>query len=575
MARVGIFIDALGGSIPAPFRERIITALQGLPDIVFCMDEENLTSSEGLDRMTKRLETEEVDRVVIIGGSPKIYESSFHKWGHPPVIGSTRLRLNPYLFFVANVREQALWAMVDEDAALERAKTIITKTIRMASTSKPIEAQSLLLKPEVLVLGGGITGISSAQALAKSGIHVTLLEKGENLGGRASELRRFYNRPEEVQKWIEEKVSEIHQIPNITLITQAELKRVDGHLGRFQAKIQRQDGTETVLSTCAIVVATGYGTERERKGILGHKRVITLPEMEKLLSEAKSPNLFWDGKKVEMVTFLLDGVNEDIKVDSINAIKQGLLLQETLQCQVAILCKDLKVAADGMERLYRKAREKGALFFKYEESPRLSTVNGQIQVDVKDTAAIQKIEQWPVSILSDLIVISEAFIPAPETERLSEILKIHLGNRGFLMEDNPQLLRVRSNRRGIFVAGACRFPQEVSESLIEARAVVQEVLALLSKGTYPYDLAVAEVDPKKCAVCYTCPRLCPHSAITVEQYAEANIYKTFGIEGMKWGAAKVDPAACYGCGICVAECPAKAITLHHLTDEGIYAQMNL
>jgi heterodisulfide reductase subunit A-like polyferredoxin len=236
----------------------------------------------------------------------------------------------------------------------------------------------------------------------------------------------------------------------------------------------------------------------------------------------------------------------------------------------------LKVAADGMERLYRKAREKGVLFFKYEELPRLSMVNGQIQVDVKDTAAIQKTEQWPVSILSDLIVISEAFIPAPETERLSEILKIHLGNRGFLMEDNPQLLRVRSNRRGIFVAGACRFPQEVSESLIEARAVVQEVMALLSKGTYLYDLAVAEVDPKKCAVCYTCPRLCPHSAITVEKYAEGNVYKTFGIEeGMKWGAAKVDPVACYGCGICVAECPAKAITLQHETDEQIYAQMGL
>jgi heterodisulfide reductase subunit A-like polyferredoxin len=303
---------------------------------------------------------------------------------------------------------------------------------------------------------------------------------------------------------------------------------------------------------------------------------MTLSEMEKLLSETKSPNLLWDGKKVEMVTFLLDGVNEDIKVDSINAIKQGLLLQETLQCQVAILCKDVKVAADGMERLYRKAREKGVLFFKYEELPRLSMVNGQIQVDVKDTAAIQKTEQWPVSILSDLIVISEAFIPAPETEHLCSVLKLHLGNRGFLMEDNPQLLRVRSNRRGIFVAGACRFPQEVSESLIEARAVVQEVMALLSKGTYPYDLAVAEVDPKKCAVCYTCPRLCPHSAITVEKYAEGNVYKTVGIEeGMKWGAAKVDPVACYGCGICVAECPAKAITLHHLTDEGIYAQMNL
>jgi heterodisulfide reductase subunit A len=203
-------------------------------------------------------------------------------------------------------------------------------------------------------------------------------------------------------------------------------------------------------------------------------------------------------------------------------------------------------------------------------------VNGQIQVDVKDTAAIQRQDQWPVSILSDLVVVSEAFVPSPETERIAEILKVHLGNQGFVMEDNPQYLRVRSNRRGIFVAGACRFPQELSESMIEARAVAQEVTALLSKGAYAYDLAVAEVDPEKCAVCYTCPRLCPHSAITIEKYAERNVYAPPGTgDGAIWGAAKVDPVACYGCGICVAECPAKAIILHHLTDEQIYAQMNL
>lgn len=576
MARIGIFIDALNGSIPKTFIKGIINILQELPEILFYVEEEDLTSPEGLERMAKQLEAREVDRVLIIGGSPKIYETSFLKWNHPPVVGSMRLPLNPYLFSVANVREQALWLTADEASALDRAKTIIAKTILMASASQAIEAQSLPLKPEVLVLGGGITGISIVQELARSGIHVTLLEKGKTLGGRASELRKFYNRPEEVRTWMEQKVSEIHQTPNITLITQAELKRLDGHLGRFEAKIRGQDGMETLLPASAIVVATGYATRREMQGLLGHKRVITLPEMEKLLPETTSPNLLWDGKKVETITFLLDGVNEDIKVDSINAIKQSLALQEHFGCQVAILCKDVKVAADGMERLYRKAREKGVLFFKYEEPPRLSIVNGQIQADVKDTAAIRKAEQWPVSIPSDLLVISEAFIPTPETERLCYLLKLRLGSRGFLMEDNPQLLRVRSNRRGIFVAGACRFPQEVSETLIEARAAVQEVIDLLSKGAYPYDLAVAEVDPKKCAVCYTCPRLCPHSAITVEKYAEGNVYEPYQIgQGMKWGAAKIDPVACYGCGICVAECPAKAITLHHLTDDQMYAQMGL
>ena len=569
MPRIGIFIDCLQGSLPASFREKISDYVKKLPGIAFCLEEEILASSDALNRMGKHLEAGGCERLVIIGGSPELYETSFQKLRLP-------LPLNPYLFAVANIREPGLWMEGVEEAALERAKSIISKAVQAVSNSKPIEAQSLPLKPEVLILGGGITGVSVAQELAKSGIQVFLLEKGNHLGGKALELRKFYDRPLEVQKWMDEKTSEVRNNSKITLFTQTELKRLDGHLGRFQAKIQRSDQTETVLSVSAIVVATGYAGKRETNGIYHNRRITASPEIEKLLSETAGPPLLWDGKKVEMVTYLLDEVNEDIKVDSINAVKQALILQETFQCQVAVLCKDLKVAADGMERLYRKAREKGVLFFKYEDPPKFSIVNGQIQVDVRDTAAIQKREQWPVSILSDLVVVSEAFVPTPDTEHLSELLKIHLGNRGFLMEDNPQLLRVRSNRRGIFVAGACRFPQEVSESMIEARAVAQEVMTFLSKGTYTYDLAVAEVDPKKCAVCYTCPRLCPHSAITVEKYGERNVYMTSGTGGeTKWGAAKVDPASCYGCGICVAECPAKAITLHHLTDAQIYAQMGL
>jgi heterodisulfide reductase subunit A-like polyferredoxin len=569
MPRIGVFIDTLQGSIPVSLQKKISDYVKNLPETAFCIEEETLSSPDALNRMGKCLEAGGLDGVVIIGGSPKLYEISFQKL-------KFSLPLNPYLFAVANIREQGLWMMVGEESALVRAKAIISKTIRAVSNSKPIEVQSLPLKSEVLILGGGVTGISIAQELAMAGIHVFLLEKDPHLGGNVLELYKFYDRPLQVQKWMDEKISEVKNNPQITLFPQTELKHLDGHLGRFQAKIKGPDRTETVLSISAIVAATGYATKRETKGIYGHKRVTVLPEIEKLLSETTGPSLFWGGKKVEMVTYLLDGVNEDIKIDSINAVKQALLLQEAFQCQVAILCKDVKVAADGMERLYRKAREKGVLFFKYEEPPKFSIVNGQIQIDVRDIAAIEKREQWPVSILSDLVVFSEAFVPTPETETLSGLLKIHLGNRGFLMEDNPQLLRVRSNRRGIFVAGACRFPQEVSESLIEARAVAQEVIALLSKGTYTYDLAVAEVDPKKCAVCYTCPRLCPHSAITVEKYGERNVYITSGTgKEMKWGAAKVDPASCYGCGICVAECPAKAITFRHLTDAQIYAQMGL
>ena len=135
--------------------------------------------------------------------------------------------------------------------------------------SQSMETQTIPLKPEALVLGGGIVGISIAQSLSQEGIHVTLLEKGDHLGGKALELRTFYNRPEEVLKWIDEKAAEIKKNPKVKLITRAELKRVDGHIGQFKAKIRNHDGTETILSPSVIVVAMGYATNGEKRKAFG------------------------------------------------------------------------------------------------------------------------------------------------------------------------------------------------------------------------------------------------------------------------------------------------------------------
>ncbi|MGQ9638023.1 MAG: FAD-dependent oxidoreductase [Thermodesulfobacteriota bacterium] len=569
MPQIGIFMDALKGTLPSSFRERLLSSLRELPEVSFCVEEEDLTSSVALERISKLLQKKEIERIVILGGSPKIYETSFQKFAY-------LLPLNLYLITVANILEQALWHQVDEEEAFKKALKEALKALQIASSLMPIETQSLPLKPEVLILGGGITGISIALNLSKTNLRVFLIEKEKTLGGKALELWKFYNREEEVREWLEKKISELQKNPQITLLTQARLKRLRGQVGRFQATIITNDEEEITLNPSAIVVATGYSVAKKRGGLYDHKRIIYLPEMEKILMETTSALLLFDGKRVDSVTYLLDEFNEEIKLDSINALRQSLLLRECFQCQVTILCKDLKVSSEGMERLYRKARGQGVLFVKYEEPPRFSIVNSKIQVEVKDTAILNKKDQWSISILSDLVVLGETILPNPETTELCNLLQLHLGSKGFLMEDNPQLLRIRSNRKGIFVAGGCRFPQEISETLIEADAVAQEVLTLLSKGVYTYDLTVAEVDPKKCALCYTCPRVCPHSAITIEKYAERNVYLTYGFnEKTQWGAAKVDPASCFGCGICVGECPAKAITLRHLPDELIYIQMGL
>ncbi len=280
------------------------------------------------------------------------------------------------------------------------------------------------------------------------------------------------------------------------------------------------------------------------------------------------------GNPIHTVAFVLDLVNETIKIDSANGVKNAKLLIKNHGCRVYVICRDVKVSLDGMEKQYREAREMGTIFIKYDEPPRFSLVNGQINVEVKEVATRMRGDDYSLSILSDLVVVSERFVPSKDNEMLATILGVPLSQEGYLMDDNPQFMQTGTNRRGIFIAGGCRFPQTLDEALVEAQAAASGVTELLSQGGYEYDLAIAEIDPAKCAACLTCPRVCPHSAIVVEKYAEKTIYSTGGYEkDFKWRAARVLPTQCYGCGICVSSCPTKAITLKHLTDAEISLQM--
>ena len=434
--------------------------------------------------------------------------------------------------------------------------------IQTISDGKQVRS-SIPLKQDVLILGGGVSGITIAMVLARAGVHVTIIEKGINLGGSLRQLHIFHDSTEGADRWLAGIISRIGETENIAIISQAELCDLQGHFGSFRAKIMKADGETFLLSPAIIVAATGYITRREAPGMpAAETGIIYLPDMERLIAEATGDGLSCNGRPVASVIFLLDAVNEDMKIDSINILKQAIILCRRFNCQVSVLCRELKVSFAGGERLYRKAREEGALFFKYDILPEFFTEDGRICVALPDDASRNKEAPERINIKSDVIVLPETCLPGAETDKLCRILRTPLGKGGYFMDDNPQFLRVRSNRRGIFLVGACRFPQELTETQREAEAAAQEIIALLLPGVYRYGPLVAEVDARKCALCYTCPRLCPHSAIDIEKYAKRNVYQTFdnGAENMGY-AARVEPSACYGCGICVAECPARAIIL--------------
>ncbi|MCP4668059.1 MAG: hydrogenase iron-sulfur subunit, partial [Deltaproteobacteria bacterium] len=161
-----------------------------------------------------------------------------------------------------------------------------------------------------------------------------------------------------------------------------------------------------------------------------------------------------------------------------------------------------------------------------------------------------------VAISPDLLVLEEAYRPAKETAHLGHILGIHLDGHGFFQGDNVYNLPIFTNRTGIWVAGSARGPLSLEEGLQEAKATALEVSKLLGEGKQRAAENRVQLDPRKCAICLTCYRLCPHRAVSYVNRRPA-----------------FSDLACRACGICAAECPMDAIQMHAYTDDFLKSQI--
>jgi len=94
------------------------------------------------------------------------------------------------------------------------------------------------------------------------------------------------------------------------------------------------------------------------------------------------------------------------------------------------------------------------------------------------------------------------------------------------------------------------------ESLVQARGAASRSATILSRDRLKISGTVAVVDEERCAVCFTCVRVCPYGGPRINENNS-----TF-----------IDPASCQGCGTCAASCPAKAIDVLYYKDRQILAK---
>ncbi len=90
----------------------------------------------------------------------------------------------------------------------------------------------------ILVVGGGISGMTAALEAAETGKQVVLVEKRPYLGGRVSQLYKYFPKLCHPTCGLEINQRRAKMNPNLTIITMAEVTDIDGDAGNYTAKVK-------------------------------------------------------------------------------------------------------------------------------------------------------------------------------------------------------------------------------------------------------------------------------------------------------------------------------------------------
>ncbi len=90
----------------------------------------------------------------------------------------------------------------------------------------------------ILVVGGGISGITTALEAAEVGYEVFLVEKNPYLGGRVAQLNQYFPKLCPPTCGLEINFRRIKDNPRVKVLTMAEVEKVDGTPGSYNVSIK-------------------------------------------------------------------------------------------------------------------------------------------------------------------------------------------------------------------------------------------------------------------------------------------------------------------------------------------------
>ena len=558
--RIGVFVchcgTNIGGVVDVP---AVVDYARTLPNVVYAENNLYTCSNDAQDRIKAMITEHDLNRVVVASCTPRTHEPLFRNT-------MAEAGLNPYLFEMANIRDQCSWVHMHEpEQATHKAKDLVRMAIAKSRLLEPLQRHQVKIEKSALVIGGGISGMTAALALARQGTNVYLVEKENWLGGNLRHTHYLLN-GENPQEELARIKDEVAQSWKIRVFTGATIENIEGSIGNFKTKISAR-GESREFTHGVVIVATGAEQYRPQEYLYGQSdKVVTQRELEKRLVSGNG-FLKANGNGAKTVVMIqCVGSREEAhpycsRVCCADAIKNALKIKAfSPETNVYILYRDIRTYGF-KESYYTKARQLGVIFVRYDESrkPEVSQNERGFDVTVFDQTL-----RMPMLIPADYVVLSAGIHPHADNRDIAQFLKVPINSEGFFLEAHMKLRPVDFMTDGVFLCGLAHSPKTIEESIIQAQAAAARAATILARDSIELEANTSFVIDEKCDGCAYCVDTCPFKSITLLEYMW---------EGQVKKVVQTNESTCKGCGCCQATCPKNGVLIRGFTLDQIRAQI--
>ncbi len=546
---IGVYICTgcnIGQAINTDSLERIAGEYSSVKQ---CKKNEILCSKESCQNISDDIINESLEKVVIVACSHRVETAAF--------------RFDKIYTERVNLREGVAWIMEpgEEDTQVA-AEDYMRMGIERTVNSKNPEPYFLEVpSSDILVLGGGITGIQSALEASRAGYSVHLVEKEDSPGGWLNRLNNIIpipgNPKTNPQEFLQDKLDRLDSSDRINLLTSSEVESIEGEPGRFSVKIIH-DGKKTDLTVGSVILANGWKPyDASKLTPLGYDKqqdIITQIELEEMAKNGKiaKPS---DGRIPDNILFIQCAGSRDTNhlpycsnVCCLTTLKQALYIRENYpDSNVFIIYKDIRTPGKN-EQYYQEVQRDNRIFMTKGMVSSVELVDGdQFRITVDESLFDDQLR-----ISADLVVAATGMVPnASEDLHLQYRKGEGLPERKYGFPDSHFIcFPYETQRTGIYAAGSVRIPQGIQDCMDDASgAVVKAIQCIESvkrgEAVHPRsgDQSFPDLFMSRCTDCKRCTEECPFGT-----YDET-----------EKGTPLPHPARCRRCGICMGSCPERII----------------